>query len=174
MREVTEGTLPEIKFVDIGEFKIAGQTVRALRHGMAGEPGYEIYGPWDAQQTVREALEKAGEKYGMRKVGALTYSTTAEESGWMPMPLPAIYHGEAMRPYRQWLTNYFFETIGSLGGSFLSDDIVDYYVESVEVGYGSLIDFERDFIGRDAYAKRSRTRGARRSPWTGTTTTSPS
>lgn len=154
MRDVTGGTLPEIKFFDIGEFKIAGQTVRALRHGMAGEPGYEIYGPWDTQQTVREALEKAGEKYGMRKVGALAYSTTAQESGWMPMPLPAIYHGEAMRPYRQWLTNYFLETIGSLGGSFLSDNIVDYYVDPVEVGYGSLIDFERDFIGRDALREK--------------------
>jgi glycine cleavage system aminomethyltransferase T len=154
MRDVTEGTLPEIKFFDIGEFRIAGQTVRALRHGMAGEPGYEIYGPWEAQQTVREALEKAGEKFGMRKVGALAYSTTAQESGWMPMPLPAIYHSEEMRPYRKWLTNYFLETIGSLGGSFVSDNIVDYYVDPVEVGYGSLIDFNHDFIGREALREK--------------------
>lgn len=150
MRDVTGGKLPEIKFFDIGEFEIAGQTVRALRHGMAGEPGYEIYGPWDVQQTVRDALEKAGEKFGIRKIGALAYSTTAQESGWMPMPLPAIYHGEAMRPYRNWLTNYYLETIGSLGGSFVSEDITDYYVDPVEVGYGSLIDFNHDFIGRDS------------------------
>jgi hypothetical protein len=30
---------------------IAGKEVRALRHGMAGEPGYEMWGPWrDVEQ----------------------------------------------------------------------------------------------------------------------------
>lgn len=156
MREVTQGKLPEIKFFDIGEFKIAGRTVRALRHGMAGEPGYEIYGRWSEQDVVRSALENAGAKHGMRKVGALAYSTTAQESGWMPMPLPAIYDGEAMKPYREWLNNYFLETIGSLGGSFVSESIKDYYVDPIEVGYGGLIDFKRDFIGRDALLQKSK------------------
>jgi vanillate/3-O-methylgallate O-demethylase len=150
VREVSEGTLPDIKFFNIGELRIAGKNVRALRHGMAGEPGFEIYGAWDDQQAVREAIEKAGEKHGMRKVGALAYSTTAQESGWVPMPLPAIYHSAEMKPYREWLTNYFLESIASLGGSFESDDIADYYVDPIELGYKGLIDFNRDFIGRDA------------------------
>ena len=155
MQDVTGGKLPEIKFFNIGEFQIAGKNVRALRHGMAGEPGFEIYGPWDDQQVVRAALEKTGEKYGMRKVGALAYSTTAQESGWMPMPLPAIYHNAEMKPYREWLSNYFLETIASLGGSFVSDNITDYYVDPIEVGYKNIIDFDRDFIGRDALVQRA-------------------
>jgi glycine cleavage system aminomethyltransferase T len=156
MHDVTQGTLPDIKFFDIGEFKIAGRTVRALRHGMAGEPGYEIYGRWEEQQIVRDALERAGEKHGLGKIGALAYSTSAQESGWMPMPLPAIYHGDAMKPYREWLTTHFLETIGSLGGSFVSDNIVDYYVDPIEVGYRALIDFNREFIGRDALAQKAK------------------
>ncbi|MFD2055807.1 aminomethyl transferase family protein [Mesorhizobium calcicola] len=155
MREVSGGSLPDIKFFNIGEFKIAGKTVRALRHGMAGEPGFEIYGAWDDQHAVREALEKTGEKHNMRKVGALAYSTTAQESGWVPMPLPAIYHGEEMKPYREWLSNYFLETVASLGGSFVSDDITDYYVDPIELGYKGLIDFNRDFIGRDALLEKA-------------------
>jgi vanillate/3-O-methylgallate O-demethylase len=154
IEEVTGGHVPELKFFHIGELEIAGKRLRALRHGMAGEPGFEIYGPWNDQAAVREALEVAGEKYGMRKVGALAYSTTAQESGWLPMPLPAIYHSDEMRPYREWLNGYFLETIGSLGGSLISDDITDYYVDPIEVGYGRLIDFERDFIGRDALRER--------------------
>jgi vanillate/3-O-methylgallate O-demethylase len=154
MKEVTDNTLPDIKFFDIGEFKIAGHAVRALRHGMAGEPGYEIYGPWDIQAAIRAELEKVGEKYDMRKIGALAYSTTAQESGWMPMPLPAIYHGADMKPYREWLNQYFLESVGSLGGSFVSDNIVDYYVDPVEVGYKSLIDFNHDFIGREALREK--------------------
>jgi glycine cleavage system aminomethyltransferase T len=150
MKEVTDNTLPEISFFGIGEFKIAGYDVRALRHGMAGEPGFEIYGPWEIQAQVRAALERTGEKYGMRKVGAMAYSTTAQESGWMPMPLPAIYHSAEMKPYREWLNQFYLETVASLGGSFVSDNIVDYYVDPVEVGYKSLIDFNHDFMGREA------------------------
>jgi glycine cleavage system aminomethyltransferase T len=123
---------------------------------MAGEPGFEIYGPWKEQPIIRAAFDRAGEKYGMRKVGALAYATTAQESGWMPMPLPAVYHGEAMKPYRQWLTTSHLETVGSLGGSFISDNIVDYYVDPVEVGYAPLIDFNHDFIGREALQQKAR------------------
>jgi vanillate/3-O-methylgallate O-demethylase len=150
MRDVTGGTLPEIGFFHVGQLKIEGRSVRALRHGMVGAPGFEIYGPWNEQPVIRDALERAGERYGLRKVGALAYSTSAQESGWMPMPLPGIYHSEAMKPYRQWLTPFHLEAVGSLGGSFYCDDIVDYYVDPVEVGYGSLIDFNHEFIGREA------------------------
>ena len=153
--EAAGGTLPDVKFFGIGEFRIAGKTVRALRHGMAGTPGFEIYGPWDDQQAVRAELERLGEKHGLRKVGALAYSTTAQESGWMPMPLPAIYADPALRPYREWLNNYFLETIGSLGGSLVSDRIEDYYVDPIEVGYGGLVDWDRDFLGRDALRERA-------------------
>ncbi|MGO7897224.1 aminomethyl transferase family protein [Rhizobium ruizarguesonis] len=154
VREVSNGTLPDIKFFNIGEFQIAGHTVRALRHGMAGEPGYEIYGPWDIQHDIRAAFAEVGQKYGMRKIGAMAYSTTAQESGWMPMPLPAIYHSAEMKPYREWLNQYFLESVASLGGSLLSDNIEDYYVDPVEVGYKSLIDFNHDFVGKEALRER--------------------
>jgi len=154
VREVSDGTLPDIKFFNIGEFQIAGHAVRALRHGMAGEPGYEIYGSWDIQHEIRAAFAEVGQKYGMRKIGAMAYSTTAQESGWMPMPLPAIYHSAEMKPYREWLNQYFLESVASLGGSFLSDKIEDYYVDPVEVGYKSLIDFNHDFIGKEALRER--------------------
>lgn len=156
MQEVTDGTLPEIKFFNIGEFQIAGKSVRALRHGMAGAAGYEIYGAWDDQQAVREALETTGVKYGLRKVGAIAYPLTAVESAWLPIPLPAIFHTAQMKPYREWLDNFFIETIpASLGGSFVSDDITDYYVDPIEVGYKGLIDFDRNFIGRDALLEKA-------------------
>ena len=35
---------------------IAGEDVRALRHGMAGQPGWELFGPWDDREPVHEAL----------------------------------------------------------------------------------------------------------------------
>jgi vanillate/3-O-methylgallate O-demethylase len=154
MTDATDGTLPNIGFFHIGEFEIKGKPVRALRHGMAGEPGFELFGPWKDAQIVKSALEAAGEKYGLRKIGALAYPTTAIESGWMPLPCPAIYHSEDMKPYREWMTPMHLEVLGSLGGSLKSDNIVDYYMDPVEVGYGPLIDFGHDFIGRDALAEK--------------------
>lgn len=155
LEEIVEGSLPEIKFFHIGEFKIAGQTVRALRHGMAGRPGFEIYGPWDYQQAVRERVEEAGITFDLRKAGSLTYPTAAQESGWMPRPFPAIYGGsEEMRGFREWLPAKSFEGGASLGGSFVSDTISDYFVEPYELGYGPLVHFDHDFIGRDALEER--------------------
>lgn len=155
---VTGGNVPEPKFFRIGETKIAGKTVRALRHGMAGTPGFELYGPWADQYVVRDALVAAGADLGLRKVGADAYSVTALESGWMPMPLPAIYHGDDMRPYREWLTSNHLEAVGSLGGSFVSDDITEYYADPIELDYGKIVDWDREFIGRDALARRKATR----------------
>lgn len=154
MRDVTDGSLPDIGFFHIGEFKIKNHNVRALRHGMAGEPGFEIYGPWYEQQAIRDIFEKAGEKYRMRKIGARAYACTSVESGWLSMYLPAIYTGSEMKPYREWLTASHVEAIGSLGGSYVSDNIMDYYIDPIEAGYGSLIDFNHDFIGRDALAEK--------------------
>jgi vanillate/3-O-methylgallate O-demethylase len=154
MTDATDGKLPNIGFFHIGEFEIKGKPVRALRHGMAGEPGFELFGPWKDAQIVKAALEAAGEKHGLRKIGALAYPTTAIESGWMPLPCPAIYHSEDMKPYREWMTPIHLEVLGSLGGSLKSDNIVDYYMDPVEVGYGPLIDFGRDFIGRDALVEK--------------------
>ena len=154
MTEVTENKLPEIGFFHIGRLSIKGKQVRALRHGMAGEPGFELFGPWEDAPVVREALEKVGARYGMKNVGGLAYGTTAFESGWLPLPLPAIYHSAEMQGFRRWLPQRCIEGMGSLGGSFYSDNLVDYYMDPVEVGYGRLIDFDHDFIGREALAQK--------------------
>jgi len=150
MREVTDGSLPDIGFFKIGSFKVAGKDVKALCHGMVGQPGFEMFGPWEDEQAVREAIDAVGSKYGMRYVGGLAYGTTSLETGWLGLPVPAIYHSKEMRPYREWLGPMNLEVMGSLGGSFLSDSIEDYYVDPVELNYGAFVDLDRDFIGREA------------------------
>lgn len=150
MQDVTDGSLPDIRFFHIGRLTIKGKPVRALRHGMAGQPGFELFGPWEDQEIISSALIEAGQKLGIRLVGGLAYGTTAFESGWMPLQVPAIYHSDAMKAYREWLKPMNLEAMGSLGGSFVSADITDYYMDPIEVGYGRFIDFEHDFIGKEA------------------------
>jgi syringate O-demethylase len=144
---------PELKFFNMTTMTIAGKTVRALRHGMAGQPGYELFGPWDDGETVRQALIKAGQDYGLRLVGGRAYSSNTIESGWIPSPLPAVYTGSKMQAYRQWLPATGYEATASLGGSFQCDDIEDYYLTPWDLGYGAFVKFDHDFIGREALEK---------------------
>ena len=144
------GSPPELRFFHMTTVTVAGKTVRALRHGMAGQPGWELFGPWDDEQAVREALVSAGEEYGMRLVGGRAYSCNTLESGWIPSPLPAVYTGEGLTAYRQWLPAAGYEGSASVGGSFVSDSIEDYYFTPWDLGYGHYVKFDHDFVGRDA------------------------
>jgi glycine cleavage system aminomethyltransferase T len=153
IEKVTGKAAPDIRFFNIGAMTIGGAEVRALRHGMVGQPGWELFGPWAQAEAVRAALVEAGREYGMRQVGARTYPTSCLESGWIPSPLPAVYTGEKLKPYRQWLTSKSYEAMASLGGSFVSDDIKDYYLTPYDLGYGPFVKFDHDFIGREALEK---------------------
>jgi glycine cleavage system aminomethyltransferase T len=144
------GPPPELRFFHITKVVIAGQTVGALRHGMAGQPGWELYGPWDEGEAVRDALVAAGEEFGLRQVGGRAYSSNTLESGWIPSPLPAVYSGDALRPYREWLPATGYEGRASIGGSFVSDDVEDYYFTPWDLGYGHYVKFDHDFVGREA------------------------
>jgi len=145
--------VPEIKFFNMGEITIAGRKVRALRHGMAGAPGLEIWGPHEEREEIRAAIVEAGEEFGLRQVGARAYATNTLESGWIPSPMPAVYSGEKMKPFRQWLPAKGYEATASLGGSFYSNNIEDYYVTPWDLGYGFMVKFDHDFIGREALEK---------------------
>lgn len=153
MEKVTGKPAPDIRFFHMDVFTIAGRPVRALRHGMVGQPGWELFGPWDDGEAVRDAIVSAGQEFGIRQVGSRAYPTTCLESGWIPSPLPAIYTGDELKTYRQWLTNKSYEATASLGGSFNSDKITDYYLTPYDLGYGPFVKFDHDFIGRAALEK---------------------
>jgi vanillate/3-O-methylgallate O-demethylase len=153
IEKLNGGPFPEIKFFNMGEIKIKGRTVRALRHGMAGAPGLEIWGPYEQRDEIRGLIVEAGREFGMKEVGARAYASNTCESGWIPSPLPAVYTGEKMKPYRQWLPANSYEATGSLAGSFVSNNIEDYYTTPYELGYGIFVKFDHDFIGREALEK---------------------
>ena len=150
IEKLNGGPLPEIKFFHMGVINIGGRQVRALRHGMAGAPGLEVWGPYEEREDIRAAIVNAGKDFGLKEVGSRAYATNTLESGWIPSPLPAIYTGEKMKAYREWLPAASYEGSGSIGGSFYSDNIEDYYVTPYELGYGPFIKFDHEFIGRQA------------------------
>jgi vanillate/3-O-methylgallate O-demethylase len=172
-RQVVEkaagGPIGRIKFFNIGEFTVAGVPVRALNHTMTGIPGQEmtgleITGPSEHGPAVLEALLRAGEEFGLRQGGAVSYPTTSLESGWWGTFVPAIYTGEGAKGHREWLRGAGWEGSASLGGSFVSDDIRDYYLTPWDFGYDRVVRFDRDFTGRSALEQMT-DRPHRRKVW---------
>ena len=79
-------------------------------------------------------------------------------------PSGGLFRGQD-EAYREWLPANGYEASASLGGSFLSDNIEDYYLTPWDLGYGPVVKFDHDFIGREALEKIASTRAAGRSRW---------
>ncbi|HEX5584189.1 vanillate/3-O-methylgallate O-demethylase [Gaiella sp.] len=150
LEKVNGGPIEDVKFFRMGVMNVAGRQVRTLRHGMAGAPGLELWGPYETYEESREAILEAGREFGLEPVGSRAYSSNTLESGWIPSPLPAIYTGEELRGYREWLPAASYEAGNALAGSFVSDEIEDYYTNPYELGYGHMVKFDHDFHGREA------------------------
>lgn len=158
IEELNGGPMPDIKFFNMGYINIAGRQVRALRHGMAGAPGLEIWGPYGEGDEVKNAILEVGKNHGLHQVGSRAYATNTLESGWIPSPLPAVYTGEKMKAFREWLPAASYEATGALGGSYVSQNIEDYYVSPYDIGYGPFVKFDHDFIGREALENMDKTK----------------
>jgi vanillate/3-O-methylgallate O-demethylase len=151
--KINGGPVPDVKFFHVDWINVGSRRVQALRHGMAGAPGLEIWGPYADKNYIQTTILEAARDVGvdLRQVGSRAYSTNTLESGWIPSPLPGIYTGDGMmKEYREWLGADAYEAVGSIGGSYVSDNIEDYYVNPFELGYGFYIGWKSDFIGKDA------------------------
>jgi vanillate/3-O-methylgallate O-demethylase len=115
--------MPEVKFFHMDTIHIKGRQVRCLRHGMAGAPGLELWGPYAEAEEMRDHIMELGREFGLVRVGSRAYSSNTFESGWIPSPLPGVYSGDKMKSYRQWLPASSYEATGSIAGSFVSDKV---------------------------------------------------
>jgi vanillate/3-O-methylgallate O-demethylase len=75
------------------------------------------------------------------------------ETGWWAVPFSAIYTSPRLREYREWLTINCANARLSLGGSFYSPKPDDYYLTPWDIGYGHIVKFDHDFVGREALEK---------------------
>jgi syringate O-demethylase len=66
-----------------------------------------------------------------------------------------MYSGEATKGYREWLPATSYEAQASIGGSFYSDNIEDYYFTPWDLEYGHILKFDHDFVGREALEKKA-------------------
>jgi vanillate/3-O-methylgallate O-demethylase len=150
LEKIHGGRLPDIPFFHFGRIRVGRRSAWALHHGMAGVAGMEIFGPWEEAEEVKATILEAGQEFGLREAGHRAYLVSIVETGWVPLPVPAIYTGEHLRPYREWLPADSLEATGSLGGSWQAPQIEEYYLTPWDLGYGHLVKFDHDFVGKEA------------------------
>ncbi|MGQ4557602.1 aminomethyl transferase family protein [Halobellus sp. GM3] len=150
LEQVTDADLDSIPFYRFETIDLAGVETIALGHGMSTEFGFEFIGPFEQAEQVREAIVEAGDEHGLEQLGSKSYHTLSVKLGWVPPGVPPIYDVEAMSDYREWLGPDSREATYSIDGSFVSDEISEYYMDPIELGYEKLISFDHDFVGREA------------------------
>lgn len=149
MQEIVDESLTDIPFFNFKRVSIAGEEVRALRHGMAGEIGFELQGPYEHAELIKDVILEAGEPYDIQRLGTRAYEPLSVKLGWVTTHVPAIYTGDEMANYRAWLRASSYEGTYSIAGSYHSDDIRDYYVSPLDIGYDHMIEFDHEFVGRE-------------------------
>ena len=89
IEKLNGGPVVQLKFLNMSTMNIAGRSIRTLRHGMSGAPGPEIWGPYEEQEEVREAILETGKELGLIACGSRAYPSNTLESGWIPSLRPA-------------------------------------------------------------------------------------
>jgi vanillate/3-O-methylgallate O-demethylase len=144
----------DIRFMRFGKIHIAGCEMLALRQGMAGEIGFELQGPSKYRNDVYSAIMKAGEGFGIRRLGGRVASVNHLEACFPTIItdyLPALFDTE-MEEYLEEFKAAMpgFALTFNLAGSFESDDITAWYRSPVDLGWSKNVKFDHDFIGRAA------------------------
>src|SRR5665647_954994 len=75
LEKVIGEPVPATRFFHMTSFRIGETTVRALRHGMAGQPGFELFGPRAEGDRIHAALIEDGADLGLVQVGSMGYSS---------------------------------------------------------------------------------------------------
>lgn len=146
--------LRDISFIRHRPSSIDGMEVRVLRLGMAGTLAYELHGRIEDARPVYNAILKAGEPYGIRRLGHRAYMMNHTEDGFPQ----AYYHF----PYPWREDKGFAEYLTKIGGArgfnarfagSMGQDIRLRYRNPVELGWADMIKFDHDFVGRKALEK---------------------
>ena len=159
LEKAADSDLHDIRFAHHRMAKIAGVDVRILRLGMAGTLAYEVHGDMSEANKVFGHIWEAGQEFGIKKLGRVAYVMNHTEAGFpninMHYPLPwyedadfAAYLNE--RPGAGFF-NFNRKLIGSVG-----DDVESRFKTPYDVGWGKLVKFNHDFIGKEALLEISK------------------
>jgi len=154
LETATGDDLHDIRFMHHRLSSIDGMEVRVLRMGMAGTLAYEVHGKVEDARPVYNAILKAGESFGIRRLGIRACMMNHTEDGFPQ----AYYHFPYPWAEDKGFTDFLAQFGGGLGffegfAGSMGPDIRLRYRNPVELGWAGMIKFDHDFVGRKALEK---------------------
>lgn len=154
LEEVSNSDLRDVKYMHQTKIEINERWMYALRQGMSGEPGFELVGPHKWIDEIIDVLMKAGQKYGIRRLGGRSVFINHLEARFPTIItdyIPAMF-SEDLADYLETFKTKMgasFTTL-NLYGSYEGKDIKEYYRSPIELGWKYAVKFDHDFLGRAA------------------------
>jgi len=153
LETATGECLHDIRFKDHRLSAIGGTEVRILRMGMAGTLAYEVHGPIEKARTVYDSIFKAGESFGIRRLGRHTYLMNHTEAGFPQAYYHFPYPWDEDRQFADYLDKIGYSIrFRTFRGSMGPDPRLRYR-NPFELGWSSLVKFDHQFVGRKALDK---------------------
>lgn len=150
----------DLGFMFTRRCRILDREVGILRAGMAGSLGYEIHCKVEDAIPIYNEVVRVGERYGLRKLGSRAYAMTHYEGGFPQWSLDFPSPWGEDEEYMKYLKKNGFpgnEPAGGLWGNqytryegSMGSDIKKRLRNPVELGWGGMVKFDHDFVGRKA------------------------
>lgn len=146
--------LHDIEYLYFKNVTIAGHTVRVFRLGMAGTLSYEVHVDVPDCIDVYKAIWEAGQTYGIKKLGYHAYMMNHTENGFQQYMLHFDNaFSELSEDFRKRMLEkapwYDFLMDGPENcGSDTTPGVFN--VSPYDIGWGYLVNFDHDFIGKEA------------------------
>lgn len=151
-------SLRDIAFLRFRRAVIAGKTVDIMRVGMSGTLAYEIHGLMEDGEEVFDAVVRAGDGFGLERLGWRTYTVNHIEGGFPQTIWTFFSAAQDDAGYRQYMTDIGLGDFGApqVSGSIDPTDMRSRYRTPQEVGWQKMAKFNHDFIGRAALEEEAK------------------
>ena len=155
LEKATGEDLHDLKFAQNKTVKIDGTDMVVYRLGMSGALAYELHGAAKDAETAYKRLREVLFEYGGKLQGVRNYSIVLHTPGGYPNQLmtfdyPFETSGEGLAEFTR--NNPFrLEFVGSA-----SDDRENMYANPYDVGWGNLVNFDHEFLGKKALYELSK------------------
>ncbi|GAA2864554.1 aminomethyltransferase [Aminobacter niigataensis] len=137
LRAVTGNAFDELPFSRLGFVTIAGRQVEILRQGFTGEHGYELWVRAADGAAVWDAVQEAGQPFGILPAGAWALDLARLEAGLL-------------------IVGYDYTSAGPDHGGAGIQAAGKFRASPYDLGLGRLIDLRKsDFVGKAALQRMS-------------------
>jgi glycine cleavage system aminomethyltransferase T len=155
LEQATQQSFRDIEFMRFAERDIDGMRFDVLRQGMAGEVGYELHGRTEDGIAIWNRILEVGAAHGIRRLGGRTKMVNHVEACF---PTPSVdyqpaWFDDEIKDFADHaaadvarLSNFFWRH----RGSYVTEDVRDYFYSPVDLGWGRVIKFDHEFVGREA------------------------